>query len=167
LPHESCGNGGGGEGAGRVACALVAEGEKGAIFARVSLRDCNWTTYKSAELVEAVGQAEIRTGGDGIDAGGLGEVVGCVELVVAEEFVDVAVKAVRARLGDDVEDASAGAAELRGRRGGNDLKLVDDLDGRCEGRLALAADDDGDAIKENLVGSADASIGLEVVVRGG
>jgi hypothetical protein len=88
LPHEGGRDGGGGEGAGGVTCTLVAEGEEGAVFAGVDLRDCDWTAYKSAELVEAMRQTEVVAGGDGVDAGGFGEVVGGVELVVTEELVD-------------------------------------------------------------------------------
>ena len=68
------------------------------------------------------------------------EVVLPVEAVVPEELEHRAGEQVGARLGDDVEDAAAGAPVLRAHRVGDDAELLDGLDAghdavRARGRV--------------------------------
>lgn len=150
-----------------VASSLVSEGEKGPVLAVVNLRQKDGTADKSAKLIELVRCAEVGMAGDGIDSTALGEEVGRIELLVAEILVHIPVQTIGTCLGDDAENCPAAAAKLRGRCGGEDLELVDDLDRRRERRLALAADDDGDTIKKNLVRTSNSTVRLKVVCGSG
>ena len=84
---------------------MVAEEEEGAVAE-------HGPAQGGAEVV----LAEVRlVGGEG---GGGGQALGAVEQVGA------AVEGVGPALGDDVGDGPAGAAELRGGVGGDDLELL-------------------------------------------
>ena len=99
----------------------------------------------------------------GIDTAALGKVVGGIELVVAQKIINRAAKLVGAGVGNEAEDSSRGAAIFSRGVGSDDFELAHDLSGRRDGWLALAADDDGKAVQENLVVAAYAAVGFEIV----
>ena len=79
--------------------------------------------------------------------------------------VSGAVELVAAGLGDDVDDAAAGAAELGGEGVGFDAKFLDGIGGRREGDAVKIADGIDGSIEEDFVGgssaAADGEVGIE------
>jgi hypothetical protein len=71
--------------------------------------------------------------------------------------------AVATGLSNEVEHSAAGAAVFGRRRGADYFELADDLCRRGNGRLALAADLNGNSVEQDVIVSADTTIRLEII----
>ena len=91
-------------------------------------------------------------------AGGGGEVVAGVEVLVAEELEEAAVDGVGAGAGGDVDDAAVETAELGGDVVGLDGELLDVVEDGEEGDLAGLGLEGGDAVVEVFVGAGAAAV---------
>jgi hypothetical protein len=86
------------------------------------------------------------------------EIVGRVEILVAEKIKHIAVKRVAARLGGEVDDAAVEPPELGGRTVALDLEFLNRIDHRVVRHLSRLRLQHRDAIEEILVGSRSSAV---------